>query len=60
MTEKYAGECVRGPYDGKILVHWSTTKPVYVFDGVHKREHSYEYFDGIWRWNGPAVPKETT
>jgi hypothetical protein len=27
--EKFGGECVGGPIDGKLLVHWARTKKFY-------------------------------
>jgi hypothetical protein len=49
---KFVGECKRGPYDGKWLVHWSGRKLVYIKDGLFIREGVYEFHGGVWIWGG--------
>jgi hypothetical protein len=60
MTDtRYTGECIRGPYTGKMLVNYSKQKPVLIRDGALVREGAYEFMDGVWIWDGPRVVTPT-
>jgi hypothetical protein len=59
-VEKFGGECVGGPYDKQLLVHWAKTKKFYrpmlaafvenaAVESVEIGEYRLNDF-GVWHW----------
>jgi hypothetical protein len=53
--DKFCGECKRGPHHGQMWAYPSKRMPVFILDGLFIHEGVYEFFDGVWIWNGPTV-----